>query len=329
MGLRGASTRDLFARLDNRYGLLRTVLDQYMLPDFGIDPSHVIVAVYPPALENETGVFCPQGNAGLTIGTLPSFLEAHCGGSAAFGGVLAQYPKSDQVERDVEHARVKLNESLAAFAFKTQALRGRSGSCPYIATKAGKRLPTQVTSGYTVENLREWVKRSRDYLEVDTLDLVQLHCPPTDLYDQPSVFDALDRLQNEKLIRNYGVSGEKIEEAIKVIECSDVVSVRIIFNILRRPVDLFLELAKKKNVAILARVPLASGLLSGKFTRVSTFDKADHRNFNRNGEFFDVGETFSGMPYEKGLEAVEKIRPLVSSGNMAQLSIANEVVRFW
>ena len=109
---RCASTRDLFARLDNRYGLLRTVLDQYMLPDFGIDPSHVIVAVYPPALENESGVFCPQGNAGLTIGTLPSFLEAHCGGSVALGGVLAQYPKSDQVERDVEQARVKLNESL-------------------------------------------------------------------------------------------------------------------------------------------------------------------------------------------------------------------------
>jgi hypothetical protein len=118
---RCASTRDLFARLDNRYGLLRAVLDQYMLPDFGIDPSHVIVAVYPPALENEMGVFCPQGNAGLTIATLPSFLEAHCGGSAALGGVLAQYPKSDQVERDVEQARVKLNESLVAFAFKPPA----------------------------------------------------------------------------------------------------------------------------------------------------------------------------------------------------------------
>jgi hypothetical protein len=118
---RCASTRELFARLDSRYGLLRTVLDEYMLPDFGIDPSHVIVAVYPPALENETGVFCPQGNAGLTIGTLPSFLEAHCGGSFGLGGVLAQYPKSDQIERDVEQARVKLNESLAAFALKTPA----------------------------------------------------------------------------------------------------------------------------------------------------------------------------------------------------------------
>jgi hypothetical protein len=118
---RCATTRDLFSRLDSRYGLLRTVLDQYMLPDFGIDPSHVIVAVYPPALENETGSFCTQGNAGLTIGTLPSLLEAHCGGSFALGGVLAQYPKSDQVERDVEQARVKLNETLAGFALKSPA----------------------------------------------------------------------------------------------------------------------------------------------------------------------------------------------------------------
>jgi aryl-alcohol dehydrogenase-like predicted oxidoreductase len=203
-----------------------------------------------------------------------------------------------------------------------QALRGRSGPRPYVATKAGKRLPTQVTSGYTVENLREWVKRSRDYLEVDALDLVQLHCPPTDLYYQPSVFDALDRLQDEKLIRNYGVSVEKIEEAIKAIEYPNVVSVQIIFNILRqRPIDLFFELAKKKNVAILGRVPLASGLLSGKFTRASTFDKADHRNFNRNGEFFDVGETFSGMPYEKGLDVVEKIRRFVNNGDMAQFAL--------
>ncbi len=203
-----------------------------------------------------------------------------------------------------------------------QALRGRSGPRPYIATKAGKRLPAQATSGYTVENLREWVKRSRDYLEVDILDLVQLHCPPTDLYYQPSVFDALDRLQDEKLIRNYGVSVEKIEEAIKAIEYPNVVSVQIIFNILRqRPINPFFELAQKKNVAILARVPLASGMLSGKFTRASTFDKADHRNFNRNGEFFDVGETFSGMPYDKGLEVVEKIRPLVANGDMAQFAL--------
>jgi hypothetical protein len=155
---RCASTRELFARLDSRYGLLRTVLDQYMLPDFGIDPSHVIVAVYPPALENETGVFCPQGNAGLTIGTLPSLLEAHCGGSFALGGVLAQYPKSDQVERDVEQARVKLNESLAAFALKSPAFDvvnaytsdyARRGVC---ATTDAQSHPTAGEACFTVKD---------------------------------------------------------------------------------------------------------------------------------------------------------------------------------
>jgi aryl-alcohol dehydrogenase-like predicted oxidoreductase len=203
-----------------------------------------------------------------------------------------------------------------------QALRGRSER-PYIATKAGKRLPSQVTSGYTLANLRDWVKRSRDYLETDILDLVQLHCPPTDLYYHQEVFEALDRLVEEKLIANYGVSVEKIEEAIKAIEYPNVASVQIIFNILRqRPVELFFELAKKKNVAVIARVPLASGLLSGKFSRSSIFDKEDHRNFNRNGEFFDVGETFSGMPYEQGLDVVEKIRPLVNgSETMAQFAL--------
>ncbi|WP_413992513.1 aldo/keto reductase [Labrys okinawensis] len=203
-----------------------------------------------------------------------------------------------------------------------QALRGRSER-PYIATKAGKRLPSQVTAGYTLANLRDWIRRSRDYLETDILDLVQLHCPPTDLYYHQEVFEALDRLVEEKLIRNYGVSVEKIEEAIKAIEYPNVASVQIIFNILRqRPIELFFELAKKKNVAVIARVPLASGLLSGKFSRSSVFEKEDHRNFNRNGEFFDVGETFSGMPYEQGLDVVEKIRPLVNgSETMAQFAL--------
>jgi aryl-alcohol dehydrogenase-like predicted oxidoreductase len=203
-----------------------------------------------------------------------------------------------------------------------QALRGR-GARPYIATKAGKRLPAQTTAGYTLDNLQDWVKRSRDFLETDILDLVQLHCPPTDLYYHPEVFEALDRLVDKKLIRNYGVSVEKIEEAIKAIEFSNVASVQIIFNILRqRPIELFFELARKKNVAIIARVPLASGLLSGKFNRSSVFAKEDHRNFNRTGAFFDVGETFSGMPYEQGLDVVEKIRPLVGGDvSLAQFAL--------
>jgi aryl-alcohol dehydrogenase-like predicted oxidoreductase len=204
-----------------------------------------------------------------------------------------------------------------------QALRERGGPKPFIATKAGKRLPVQETRGYTAENLRIWVERSLRNLEVEVLDLVQLHCPPTDLYDHPEVFGALDGLAEQGKIKNYGVSVEKIEEAVKAIEYPNVASVQIIFNILRqRPADLFFELARKKGVAIIARVPLASGLLSGKFNSASRFDPADHRNFNRNGEAFDVGETFSGVPFEKGLEIVEKIRPLVGgNGTMAQFAL--------
>jgi aryl-alcohol dehydrogenase-like predicted oxidoreductase len=204
-----------------------------------------------------------------------------------------------------------------------QALRERSGPKPFIATKAGKRLPVQDVRGFTADNLRIWTERSLRNLNVDVLDLVQLHCPPTDLFYHPEVFEALDGLVEQGKIKNYGVSVEKIEEAIKAIEYPNVASVQIIFNILRqRPADLFFELAKKKHVAIIARVPLASGLLSGKFSSASHFDPAEHRNFNRNGEAFDVGETFAGVPFEKGLEIVEKIRPLVGgSGTMAQFAL--------
>jgi len=204
-----------------------------------------------------------------------------------------------------------------------RALRERKGPKPFIATKAGKRLPAQEVRGYTAENLKTWVERSLKNLEVDRLDLVQLHCPPTELYYHPEVFEALDGLVAEGKLASYGVSVEKIEEAIKAIEYPNVVSVQIIYNMLRqRPEDLFFERAKQKNVAIIARVPLASGLLSGKFTAKSTFDPADHRNFNRNGEAFDVGETFSGVPFEKGLEVIEKIRPLVpGDGTMAQFAL--------
>jgi aryl-alcohol dehydrogenase-like predicted oxidoreductase len=204
-----------------------------------------------------------------------------------------------------------------------RALKGRSGERPFIATKAGKRLPVQDVRGFTRANLNEWIDRSRKNLEVDSLDLVQLHCPPTELYYHPEVFEILDDLVKDGKIKSYGVSVEKIEEAIKAIEYPGVASVQIIFNILRqRPLDLFFRLAKEKGVAVIVRVPLASGLLSGKFTRASTFDKADHRNFNRHGEAFDVGETFSGVPYEIGLEVVEEIRPLVGGdATMAQFAL--------
>jgi aryl-alcohol dehydrogenase-like predicted oxidoreductase len=204
-----------------------------------------------------------------------------------------------------------------------KVLKARGDDGVFVATKAGRRLPQQTVAGYTYENLSGWIERSLKNLEVETLDLVQLHCPPTDLYYHPAVFDTLDRIKREGKIRDYGVSVERIEEALKAIEYPDVVSVQIIFNIFRqRPAGLFLDAAKARNVAIIARVPLASGLLTGKLRADSTFADDDHRKFNRHGEAFDVGETFSGVPYEVGLAAVERIRPLVKGdATMAQLAL--------
>ena len=203
-----------------------------------------------------------------------------------------------------------------------RALKGRSGARPYIATKAGRRLPAQAVAGYSAANLTAWTDRSLKNLEVETLDLVQLHCPPTDLYYHPEVFERLDALVKQGKIRNYGVSVERVEEALKAIEFPGVSSVQIIFNIFRlRPAETFFAAAKQKKVAIIARVPLASGLLSGKFKADTKFEDSDHRKFNRNGEAFDVGETFSGVPYEVGLAAVEKIRSLVGGGSMAQFAL--------
>ncbi|MCX5494502.1 aldo/keto reductase [Kaistia dalseonensis] len=204
-----------------------------------------------------------------------------------------------------------------------KVVRERGGERPFIATKAGRRLPAQTVAGYTFENLSAYIDRSRTNLEMDTLDLVQLHCPPTDLYYHPEIFESLDKLKAQGKIRDYGVSVERIEEALKAIEYPGVVSVQIIFNAFRqRPIEHFFKLAQEKNVAIIARVPLASGLLSGKFTKDTQFAATDHRLFNRNGEAFDVGETFSGVPYEIGLEAVERVRPLVSGdASMAQFAL--------
>jgi aryl-alcohol dehydrogenase-like predicted oxidoreductase len=193
-----------------------------------------------------------------------------------------------------------------------KVVKERGGERPFIATKAGRRLPEQTVAGYSAENLSNYIERSLKNLQTDTLDLVQLHCPPTDLYYHPEVFERLDKLVQQGKIRNYGVSVERVEEALKALEYPGVVSVQIIFNAFRqRPAERFFELAKEAQTAIIARVPLASGLLSGKFKRDTKFAENDHRHFNRNGEAFDVGETFSGVPYEKGLDAVEKVRALV------------------
>jgi aryl-alcohol dehydrogenase-like predicted oxidoreductase len=204
-----------------------------------------------------------------------------------------------------------------------RALKARGGRRPFVATKVGRRLPQQTVAGYSAENLTLFVDRNLKNLQADTLDLVQLHCPPTDLYYHPEVFERMERLVRQGKIRHYGVSVERVEEALKAIEYPGVVSVQIVFNLFRmRPAELFFRQAQERNVAVIARVPLASGLLSGKFSRETRFESDDHRLFNRNGEAFDVGETFSGVPYEVGLAAVERIRPLVSGdATMAQLAL--------
>ncbi|TWH02741.1 MULTISPECIES: aldo/keto reductase [Pseudoxanthomonas] len=204
-----------------------------------------------------------------------------------------------------------------------RVLKERGGKRPFVATKAGRRLPRQEVAGYTAQNLQEWVDRSRRNLEMETLDLLQLHCPPTDAYYHPEIFEHLERLVERGAIARYGVSVERVEEALKAIEYPNVASVQIIFNMFRlRPAGLFFQEALRRGVAVIARVPLASGMLSGKFRADTRFEESDHRNFNRNGEAFDVGETFSGVPYEVGLAAVEKLRPLVPAGaTMAQFAL--------
>jgi aryl-alcohol dehydrogenase-like predicted oxidoreductase len=193
----------------------------------------------------------------------------------------------------------------------------------YIATKAGRRLDPHVASGYNRQNLTAFVERSLKNLGTDTIDLLQLHCPPTEVYYAPEVFGILDDLAKEGKIRYYGVSVEKVEEGLKAIEYADVQSVQIIFNIFRqRPAELFFSETKRRRVGIITRVPLSSGMLTGKMTRDTTFSPDDHRAFNRQGEAFDRGETFSGVDFETGLQAVEALRLLVPEGmTMAQFAL--------
>ena len=196
-----------------------------------------------------------------------------------------------------------------------EVLKDWRGQRPIVATKAGRRLSPHVADGYTRANLEAFIDRSRKNLGVDTLDLVQLHCPPTAVYYRPEVFDALEAMIAAGKIRHYGVSVEKVEEALKAIEYPGVVSVQIIYNIFRqRPAQLFFREAQARKVAVIARVPLASGLLTGKLHRNSQFAADDHRAFNRHGEAFDVGETFSGVPYDVALDAIDAIRPLAPAG---------------
>lgn len=192
-----------------------------------------------------------------------------------------------------------------------------------IATKAGRRLNPHVAEGYNRENLMAFVERSLRNLQTEALDLLQLHCPPSAVYEMPEVFGILDELVQQGKVRFYGVSVERVDEALRAISYPHVQSVQIIFNMFRlKPAEAFLAAARERQVGILARVPLASGLLAGKFTATTPFAPDDHRTYNRHGEAFDQGETFSGVEYETGLQAVEELRQLVPEGaTLAQLAL--------
>ena len=200
--------------------------------------------------------------------------------------------------------------------------KARSGQI-IVATKAGRRLVPHNASGYNRQNLTSFVERSLRNLQMETLDLLQLHSPPSEVYNMPEVFGILDDLVQQGKVRFYGVSVERVDEALKAITYPNVQSVQIIFNMFRlKPSEQFFKAAREQQIGILARVPLASGMLTGKFTSSTQFDPNDHRNFNRHGEAFDQGETFSGVDYETGLQSVEELRTLVPEGaTMAQFAL--------
>jgi aryl-alcohol dehydrogenase-like predicted oxidoreductase len=257
----------------------------------------------------------PLGRTGYSVSTI-SF------GAWAIGGTWG--PVEDDDSLKALHRAVDLGVNF----FDTADVYGdghserllaklrRERSEPFvIATKAGRRLNPHSADGYNRENLTRFVERSLVNLKTDALDLVQLHCPPTDVYYRPEVFDVMDGLVRAGKIRFYGVSVERVEEALKAIEFPGVQSVQIIYNMFRqRPAELFFAEAKRRQVGILARLPLSSGLLAGKMTARTTFTGDDHRTFNRHGEAFDRGETFSGIDFATGLALVEELRPLVPAG---------------
>jgi aryl-alcohol dehydrogenase-like predicted oxidoreductase len=201
--------------------------------------------------------------------------------------------------------------------------RERPGEPILVATKAGRRLPQQTCEGYSRENLVAWIDRSLRNLEMEALDLLQLHCPPSELYRQPEVFGILDDLVAAGKLRYYGVSVEAVDEALAAMQHRGVQSIQVIFNMFRlKPAETVLAEAARRRIGILARVPLASGLLTGKLRQDTVFAADDHRSFNREGQAFDKGETLSGVPYEAGLRAVEQLRPLVPPGaSLTQLAL--------
>jgi aryl-alcohol dehydrogenase-like predicted oxidoreductase len=192
----------------------------------------------------------------------------------------------------------------------------------FVITKMGRRLNPHVKEGYNEENLRRFVDESRKNLQVDQLDMILLHCPPIEVYYEPTVFKVLDTLKKEGKIKHYGVSVEKIEEGLKAMNYPGVDAIEIIFNMFRlRPMELFFEEAKKHNVGIIVRVPLASGLLTGKYDEKTQFNPHDHRTYNREGQSFDKGETFSGVNYQKGLSAVSRLKEVFHTDDLAPIAL--------
>jgi aryl-alcohol dehydrogenase-like predicted oxidoreductase len=193
----------------------------------------------------------------------------------------------------------------------------------YVATKCGRQIQPHTNEGYQPEVLQKFVEDSLRNMQLETLDLIQLHCPPTEIYDRPEIFELFVKLKEQGKIKNMGVSVEKVEEALKAIEYDNVTTVQIIFNMFRlKPAEEFFARAVEQNVGIIVRVPLASGLLTGKFDKNTSFNKGDHRNFNRQGEAFDKGETFSGVPYDVGVEAAERLKKVFpNTKNLAPFAL--------
>lgn len=199
----------------------------------------------------------------------------------------------------------------------------------YVATKCGRQIQPHINEGYQPKVLRKYVEDSLKRLELETIDLIQLHCPPTQVFYRPEIFSLFDDLKKEGKIQHLGVSVEKVEEALKAIEFDHVTTVQIIFNMFRqRPAELFFSEAKRKNIGVIVRVPLASGLLTGNYTEQTVFESGDHRQFNRNGEAFDKGETFSGIDYATGLKAVEQLKQIVPAGKTLSLLALKWILGF-
>ncbi|MDX1937665.1 MAG: aldo/keto reductase [Flavihumibacter sp.] len=199
----------------------------------------------------------------------------------------------------------------------------------YVATKCGRQIQPHVNEGYTPAVLRKYVEDSLKRLQVDAIDLIQLHCPPTQVYYRPEIFGLFDDLKKEGKILTLGVSVEKVEEALKAIEYDNVTTVQIIFNMFRqRPAQLFFKEAQRKNIGVIVRVPLASGLLTGRYTSATTFETGDHRNFNRDGAAFDKGETFSGVNYETGLQAVAALKEILPAKTDIAMAALQWILQF-